>query len=71
MSPLVIGCSYGDGSPQWSEAALRPSAPHLKDIDEISVRRTENGTLEMYAGFTHGMPTSRADAINAERPAFF
>jgi non-heme chloroperoxidase len=30
----------------------------------------QNGTLKTYAGFPHGMPTTQADAINADLLAF-
>ncbi|SDH07315.1 non-heme chloroperoxidase [Paraburkholderia phenazinium] len=29
-----------------------------------------NGTLKTYSGFPHGMPTTNADAINADLLAF-
>jgi len=30
----------------------------------------KNGTLKTYKGFPHGMPTTRADTINADLLAF-
>ena len=35
-----------------------------------AVELVQNGTLKTYAGFPHGMPTTHADAINADLLAF-
>jgi len=40
------------------------------DSAPLSVRLLKNGTLRTYAGFPHGMPTTRAETINADLLAF-
>jgi non-heme chloroperoxidase len=35
-----------------------------------AVKLVQNGTLKTYAGFPHGMPTTHADAINADLLTF-
>ena len=35
-----------------------------------AVEIVPNGTLKTYAGFPHGMPTTHADTINPDLPAF-
>ncbi len=36
----------------------------------LSVKLLKNGTLKMYKGFPHGMPTKQAETINADLLAF-
>jgi non-heme chloroperoxidase len=36
----------------------------------LSAQLVQNGTLKTYSGFHHGMPTTRADTINADLLAF-
>ena len=38
---------------------------------EKSVKLLKHGTLKLYPGFPHGMPTTNADQINADLLAFF
>jgi non-heme chloroperoxidase len=40
------------------------------DSGPLSVKLAKNGTLKTYPGFPHGMPTTNADAINADLFAF-
>ncbi|BEU28212.1 hypothetical protein CBA19C8_25220 [Paraburkholderia terrae] len=40
------------------------------DSGPLSAKLVKNGTLKMYAGFPHGVPTTNADAINADPLAF-
>lgn len=40
------------------------------DSGPLSAKLTKNGTLKTYPGFPHGMPTTNADAINADLLAF-
>ena len=40
------------------------------DSAPLSAELLQNGTLKTYAGFPHGMPTTQADTINADLPAF-
>ena len=35
-----------------------------------AVKLVQNGTLKIYPGFPHGMPTTHADVINADLLAF-
>jgi non-heme chloroperoxidase len=35
-----------------------------------AVKLIQNGTLKTYAGYPHGMPTTRADVINADLLTF-
>jgi non-heme chloroperoxidase len=37
----------------------------------LSVKLVQNGTLKIYPGFPHGMPTTQADTINADLLEFF
>ncbi|MCY1302938.1 Non-heme chloroperoxidase [compost metagenome] len=37
----------------------------------LSAQLLKNGTLKLYPGFSHGMPTINADTINADLLAFF
>jgi non-heme chloroperoxidase len=41
------------------------------DSAPLSAKLLKNGTLKTYAGFPHGMPTTKADAINADLLEFF
>jgi non-heme chloroperoxidase len=41
------------------------------DSAPLSAKLLKNGTLKTYKGFPHGMPTTNADAINADLLAFF
>ncbi len=36
-----------------------------------SAKLVKGATLKVYPGFPHGMPTTNADQINADFPAFF
>nr|AAW34057.1 non-heme haloperoxidase [Burkholderia cepacia] len=40
------------------------------DSGLLSAKLARNSTLKTYQGFPHGMPTSNADTINADLPAF-
>src|SRR5205823_7459833 len=40
------------------------------DFGPLSARLVQNGTLKTYEGFPHGMPTTQAEAINADLLAF-
>jgi non-heme chloroperoxidase len=40
------------------------------DSGPLSAKLVQNGTLRTYEGFPHGMPTTQADAINADPLAF-
>ena len=40
------------------------------DSGPLSAQLVQNGTLKTYKGFPHGMPTTEADTINADLPAF-
>jgi non-heme chloroperoxidase len=41
------------------------------DAGVLSVKLVQNGTLKIYKGFPHGMPTTEAPTINADLLAFF
>jgi non-heme chloroperoxidase len=41
-----------------------------RDSALLSVELVQNGTLKTYEGFPHGMPTTKADTINADLLAF-
>jgi non-heme chloroperoxidase len=41
-----------------------------EDSALLSVELVQNGTLKIYEGFPHGMPTTEADTINADLLAF-
>jgi non-heme chloroperoxidase len=41
-----------------------------KDAALLSVELVQNGTLKIYEGFPHGMPTTQADTINNDLLAF-
>src|SRR3954449_13520012 len=41
-----------------------------KDAALLSVELVQNGTLKIYEGFPHGMPTTEAETINADLLAF-
>jgi non-heme chloroperoxidase len=41
------------------------------DSGPLSAKLLKNGTLKTYKGYPHGMPTTHADAINADLLAFF
>jgi non-heme chloroperoxidase len=41
-----------------------------QDSALLSVELVQNGTLKIYEGFPHGMPTTKADTINADLLAF-
>jgi non-heme chloroperoxidase len=36
----------------------------------LAAALVQNGTLKIYPGFPHGMPTTKADTINADLLAF-
>ncbi len=36
----------------------------------LSAKLLRNGTLKIYPGFPHGMPTTQAEVINADLLAF-
>src|SRR3979411_1506404 len=40
------------------------------DSGPLSAKLLRNGTLKTYSGFPHGMPTTQAETINADRLAF-
>ena len=40
------------------------------DAAPLAAKLVKNGTLKTYRGFPHGMPTTRAQTINADLPAF-
>ena len=40
------------------------------DSAPLSAKLLKNGTLKVYPGFPHGMPTVHADVINADLLAF-
>jgi non-heme chloroperoxidase len=40
------------------------------DAGPLSAKLLKKGTLKTYKGFPHGMPTTLADAINADLLAF-
>jgi non-heme chloroperoxidase len=66
----------------WSDDLTKITVPVLAmngDADQIvphdtsgprTVELVKNGTLKMYAGFPHGMPTTHADVINPDLLAF-
>ncbi|MNI59936.1 Non-heme chloroperoxidase [compost metagenome] len=41
-----------------------------EDSGPLSAKLLQNGTLKTYPGYPHGMPTTHADAINADLLAF-
>ena len=41
-----------------------------EDAGVLSVKLVQNGTLKIYPGFPHGMPTTEASTINADLLAF-
>src|SRR5204863_7527010 len=41
-----------------------------EDSAPLSAKLLKNGTLKTYKGFPHGMPTTQADAIDAELLTF-
>jgi non-heme chloroperoxidase len=41
------------------------------DAGPLSAKLVKNGTLKIYKGFPHGMPTTEADTINRDLLAFF
>jgi non-heme chloroperoxidase len=41
-----------------------------EDSGPLSAKLLQNGTLKTYPGYPHGMPTTNADAINADLLAF-
>ncbi len=43
--------------------------PH-ENAGVLSAKLLENGTLKIYPGFPHGMPTVNAETINADLLAF-
>jgi non-heme chloroperoxidase len=64
---------------QWQAPAVVPVLVMNGDADQIvpyatsgprAVKLVQNGTLKTYAGFPHGMPTTHADAINADLLTF-
>ena len=40
------------------------------DSGPLSAKLVQHGTLKTYPGFRHGMPTTRAETINADLLAF-
>jgi non-heme chloroperoxidase len=42
----------------------------IDDSSRLAVKLLKNGTLKVYPGFPHGMPTTNADIINADLLAF-
>jgi non-heme chloroperoxidase len=40
------------------------------DAGLLSAKLVQNGTLKIYPGFPHGMPTTQAEKINADLLAF-
>jgi non-heme chloroperoxidase len=40
------------------------------DAGPLAAKLLKNGTLKVYQGFPHGMPTTHADVINADLLAF-
>ena len=42
----------------------------IADSGELSVKLVKNGTLKVYKGYPHGMPTTHADVINPDLLAF-
>jgi non-heme chloroperoxidase len=42
-----------------------------EDAGVLSVKLVQNGTLKIYPGFPHGMPTTQAEVINADLLEFF
>lgn len=42
-----------------------------EDASVLSAKLVRNGTLTIYPGFPHGMPTTQAETINADMLAFF
>jgi len=42
----------------------------IADSAEIGVKLVKNGTLKVYPGAPHGMPTTRKDEVNADLLAF-
>jgi non-heme chloroperoxidase len=42
----------------------------IGDSAHLSIKLLKNGTLKIYEGFPHGMPTTHADVINADLLAF-
>ena len=41
-----------------------------KDAALLSIKLLKQGTLKIYPGFPHGMPTTHADVINKDLLAF-
>lgn len=42
----------------------------IADAALKAIELLRNGTLKIYPGFSHGMPTVNADLLNADLPAF-
>lgn len=42
----------------------------IADASELAVKLVKNGTLKIYPGAPHGMPTTRKDEVNADLLAF-
>ena len=42
----------------------------IDDAAPLSVKLVQNGTLKTCPGFPHGVPTAKADVINADLLAF-
>ncbi|WP_432845754.1 alpha/beta fold hydrolase [Amycolatopsis sp. CA-161197] len=57
--PIFIGHGDDDQVVPYEDAAL------------LSVKLVKNGTLKIYPGYPHGMPTVHADVINADLLEFF
>jgi len=56
--PVIVMHGDDDQVVPYADAALK------------SVKLLKNGTLKVYPGFPHGMPTTNADTINADLLAF-
>lgn len=56
--PIVFSPGWPFSADDWDSQLL------------FSARLLKNGTLKTYPGFSHGMPTTEADTINADLLAF-
>ena len=48
---------------------ISQTASHA-DAGPLSAKLLKNGTLKIYKGFPHGMPTTQADTINTDLLGF-
>jgi non-heme chloroperoxidase len=53
-------------SPKRSPARLFPDAA----AGQLLTKLLKNGTLKIYKGYPHGMPTTQTETINADLLAF-